>query len=245
MDEQQLTKKQRREFKRQQKLADREREAKKSRLSKVIVTVVIVLTVGGVGWLLVQAGKNTDTTPAGTLPDPTRGPAEAKVVIEEFSDFQCPACASAEPVVKQVLEQYGDQVQFVYNDFPLTSIHPNAGNAALAGQCAWKQGDDAFWKLHDLLFERQTSWVSKSRTAAVDDFKAFAGELTLDTTAFNQCLDNQETEEAVKDDEREARQRNVNSTPTFFVNGERVVGGSELAAAVERALGQEPLPPSP
>jgi protein-disulfide isomerase len=236
MEEEVLTKKQRRDLKRQQKLEDRDREARSAKRNKLLTFLVIIIVVIGVGVLLVMAGNNGDgDVVTNDYADPTLGTAEAAVVVEEYSDFQCPACASAEPVVKDLIDQYGDRISFAYNDFPLTNIHSNAKNAAIAGQCALAQGK--FWELHDLFFDRQLSWEGKSRSEAVNLFKEYAGEVGLDQALFDACLDNKDTEKAVDEDISEARSRSVNSTPTFFINGERVVGGADLISTVESALG--------
>lgn len=237
MDEQQpLTKKQRRELKRQAKLEQRAQTARRGTRSKLVIAIAVVVVVGGLIWLLGR-GSDTTTTTAGQIPDPSKGPDTATVVVHEFSDFQCPACAAAQPTVKQMLEQYGEQIKFVYDDFPLTSIHPNAMNAALAGQCAFQQSNDSFWKLHDLLFERQSTWSTKAKSEALDDMKSYATELELDTATFNACVDGQATKDAVTDDQNEARAKDVSSTPTFFVNHERLVGASDLLSTVAKALG--------
>lgn len=239
MDEQQpLTKKQRRELRRQEKMESRERDARKGKTGKIIIAITVIVVVAGVGWLIAKNSGTSTTDTGGQLADPTTGAENAAVVVNEYSDFQCPACGAAEPTVKQMLDQYGDRITFIYNDFPLTSIHPNAMNAALAGQCAFKQSNDAFWTMHDMLFDHQSGWSSKGRTAAIDDFKSYAADAGLDTAAFNTCLDNGETKDAITDDQNEARAKNVNSTPTFFVNDERVVGGTDLLSTVAKALGE-------
>lgn len=237
MEEQQLTKKQRRELKRQEKLAARNVTEKRRSTTKIIIAAAVVIVVGGIVWLVMRSQTTTPTT-SGQVPDPTKGSDTATVVVQEFSDFQCPACAAAEPTVKQMLEKYGDRIKFVYNDFPLTAIHPNALTAAIAGQCAFQQSNDLFWKMHDLFFDRQQTWSTKTKTNAIADLKSYAQEAGLDTEAFNQCLDNQSTKNDVTDDQNEGKSKSVNSTPTFFVNDKRLVGASDLLSTVAKALGE-------
>ncbi len=110
---------------------------------------------------------------------PELGAASAPVTIVEFSDFQCPYCQRAEPVLKQVREKYGDKVRLVYMDFPL-EIHDHSTDAASAGRCAEEQGK--FWPLHDAMFADQSK-------LAPADLKADAKKLGLDTGKFDQCLD--------------------------------------------------------
>ena len=87
-----------------------------------------------------------------------KGKAGSKVTIVEFSDFQCPYCSRAYPVVNQVMKEYGDKVQLVFKQFPLVSIHPHAQKAAEAAACAADQGK--FWEMHNALFEHQSEWSS-------------------------------------------------------------------------------------
>ncbi len=89
---------------------------------------------------------------------PFKGPADAPVVIVEYSDFQCPYCGRAFPTVQQVISEYGDKVQFAYKHYPLTAIHPRAQKTAEAAECARDQGK--FWEFHDALFANQTDWMS-------------------------------------------------------------------------------------
>src|SRR5690606_29220292 len=103
------------------------------------------------------------------------GSLDAKVTVVEFGDMQCPACASAHPVVKQIINEYGDNpdFNFVFRHFPLSSIHPHAQISAEAVEAAGDQGK--FWEMHDLLFTRQSEWASGGNP--LDKFVAYAGEL--------------------------------------------------------------------
>jgi protein-disulfide isomerase len=150
--------------------------------------------------------------------DPWAGNKNAKVIVVEFSDFQCPFCQKAAPTVKQIIESYGDNILFVYRDFPIHSIHPQAQKAAEASQCAFEQ--DRFWDYHDKLFEKQSEWG----ISGVPKFKDYATELGLDTTKFNDCLDSGKYANEVGADLSVGQQLGVTGTPTFFVNGEKVVG---------------------
>jgi protein-disulfide isomerase len=153
---------------------------------------------------------------------PARGPADAKVTIVEYSDFQCPFCSRVYTTIEtQVLKDYGDKVRFVFKNFPLTSIHPWAEDAALASECAFKQGNDQFWAMYNGLFSKQGE-INK------DNLKDKATEIGtsggLDAAKFQECFDGKQAMDAVKADETEANALGVNSTPTFFVNGRRLSG---------------------
>jgi protein-disulfide isomerase len=146
--------------------------------------------------------------------DPFLGPADAPVTIVEFSDYQCPYCSRAEPIVKQVLEKYKGKVRFVYRDFPL-SFHPFAAKASEAAQCANDQGK--FWEFHDALYADQSK-------LAVPDMEATAGRLGMNADKFKSCMDTGKYTAEVSKDVADATKAGVNSTPSFFINGVAVVG---------------------
>ncbi|MFQ5800857.1 MAG: DsbA family protein [Candidatus Hydrothermarchaeales archaeon] len=155
--------------------------------------------------------------------DPWAGDKDAEVIIVEFSDFQCPFCARAAPTVNQIKKIYGDKVLFVYRDFPLSSIHPQAQKAAEASQCAFEQ--DKFWEYHDLLFEKQQDWAG----VGVPKFKEYAADLGLDTDQFNGCLDSGKHAQEVTSDLQRGQHLGVTGTPTFFINGKKVVGAQPFS----------------
>ncbi|MBI4896414.1 MAG: DsbA family protein [Candidatus Aenigmarchaeota archaeon] len=153
---------------------------------------------------------------------PFRGNADAAVIVEEFSDFQCPACKSAEPGIQDLLSRYGDKIKFIYKDFPLSSLHPNAQRAAEAAQCVFDQGNEFFWKYHDILFDNQNKLYSAN-------LKEYASTIGFNTTAFNQCFDSGVMSQRVSLDSEEGINRGVSATPTFFVNGKKSVGANMQA----------------
>ncbi len=161
--------------------------------------------------------------------DPYLGTIGAPITIVEFSDYQCPFCAEGTPVVKEILEKYEGQVLFVYRDFPIESIHPDAFKSAEAANCAGEQGK--YWEMHDLLFTNQSQ-------LAVGNLKAYAASLELNIEAFNVCLDEGKYAEEVRHDIAQAEEYRVTGTPTFFVNGQRIVGASleSLRAAIEALI---------
>jgi len=153
--------------------------------------------------------------------DPARGPAKALVTVIEFSDFQCPFCkAFFHQTLPRLIADYGTRVRFVYRDFPINQIHPEAQQAAEAAQCAFEQG--RFWEYHDRLFQHQ-------ETLAVPDLKRHARALGLDATAFERCLESREFRSEVEKDLEDGRRYGVNGTPTFFINGRKVVGAQPQA----------------
>ena len=157
-----------------------------------------------------------------------RGDPNAPVVIEEFSDFQCPYCTRfAEQTLPGIDKNQiaAGEVLLIYYDFPLESIHPQAFAASSAARCAGEQGPIAYWNMHDLLYGRTQQWATSDPNSA---FAEFAEELNLDLDEFNSCLDSNKFQEQIRTDLDEAAQRGVRSTPSFFVNGEALVGAQPL-----------------
>ena len=149
-----------------------------------------------------------------------RGNKAAPVTIVEFSDFQCPCCKRATPIVKQVLEHYPGKVKWVFRDFPIASLHPDAPKAAEAARCAAEQGK--FWEYHDVLFE-------KAPQLSIEELKRYAKDLKLDSAAFAKCLDSGKQAAAVKADIEQGDRLGITGTPTFFINGRQLVGAEPLA----------------
>lgn len=139
---------------------------------------------------------------------------EAVLEIVEFSDFECPYCARAVPVLDDLLARHGDAVRVVYRHFPLP-VHPHAARAARAAEEARRQG--AFWPYHDLLFRHQ------DRLTDVD-LVGYADSLGLDTEAFRAVLASDAHAGTIEADVRRGRGLGVSGTPTFYVNGYRLVG---------------------
>jgi protein-disulfide isomerase len=148
--------------------------------------------------------------------NPTIGSDSAKVTITEYADFGCPACRAwhRAGILEQVRAAYGDDVQFVWKDFPV--ITTQSPKAAEAGQCAFDQGK--FWEYHDVLFDNAPA-------IGVSDLKTYAAQLGLDTENFNQCLDSGQNRAKVEQSLNEAqRQYAFPGTPSFLVNGKKLIG---------------------
>jgi protein-disulfide isomerase len=160
---------------------------------------------------------------------PVRGAREAPVTIVEFSDFQCPYCKRSKSVTKQVLQQYSGKVKLAFRDFPLREIHPLAQKAAEAARCAGEQGK--YWEYHDLLF-------AKAPELEVSSLKQYATALGLDSTRFNECLQQGKYAALVEKDVQDGIQLGVSSTPSFFVNGRPVIGAQPFSA-FERIIEEE------
>lgn len=189
-------------------------------------TLAGIVAIGLAGVFLASRGPKV-TYDNVNSPRPVEGNASAKVVVQEYSDFQCPACGATYPFVKQLVAKYARDIRFEFKHFPLTKIHINAYNAALASECANDQ--QKFWPYHDKLFENQTK-------LGTSDLKQYASDLSLDTTKFNACLDTRAEKSIVDADVSEGTTKQVPGTPTFFVNGTQTATG-DLEAAVKAAIG--------
>jgi protein-disulfide isomerase len=162
--------------------------------------------------------------------DHIQGPADAPVTVVEYGDYECPYCGEAYPVVKALQERLGDQVRFMFRNFPLNQAHPHAEHAAEAAEAAGAQGK--FWEMHDLLYENQDALED-------DDLLKYAKALRLDLPRFVKEMEAHHYAERVREDFRSGVRSGVNGTPTFFINGTRHDGPFDLAsllAAIKEAV---------
>lgn len=159
---------------------------------------------------------------------PYRGHLDAPILMEEFSDFQCPYCSrfTGETMPGLLENQIADgQVVLVFHDFPLSSIHPQAAAAANAARCAGEGGAAAYWAMHDRLFVDPAEW---SNSGANDVFLRYAQELGVADEGFASCLEENRHSDAIDEDVALGRSRGVSSTPSFFLNDQPVIGAYPL-----------------
>jgi protein-disulfide isomerase len=155
-----------------------------------------------------------------TKDSPSLGPANASVTLVEFSDFECPVCRNLHDALRGLLPNY-PQVRVVFKDYPIEQIHPWARTAAIAGRCAYQQDPKAFWKMYDLIYDGQETISAENAWGKMTDF---AGRSGLNPDAFHACMAGPEAGAAVNASRDNGIQLEVNSTPTIFVNGRRIVG---------------------
>jgi len=206
--------------------------------SMLLLLVSAVLVVGLAAGLTIGIYLQTQPTtpPQETTPvrvagvsvddDPSVGSEDAPVTIVEFGDFQCPFCRRFfENTLPELKKRYVDsgKVRFVYRDFPIRGMHKYAQKAAEAAECADEQGK--FWEYHDLLFERQAAWSTGNATTLFNDY---ASELGLNPDKFKECLDSDRYEAEVEKDLQDGIRYGVGGTPTFYINGLKVVGARPL-----------------
>ncbi len=161
--------------------------------------------------------------------DHVQGPAHAPATLVEYGDYECPYCGEAYPVVKALQERLGNQLRFVFRNFPLSEAHPHAEHAAEAAEAAGAQGK--FWEMHDMLYENQDALDA-------EDLVRYAKALRLDVPRFVKELAEHAHAERVREDFRSGVRSGVNGTPTFFINGVRHDGPFDLdslLAAIEEA----------
>jgi Na+/H+ antiporter NhaA len=165
--------------------------------------------------------------------DHVRGPVNAPVTVVEYGDFECPYCGQAEPVVRELLRDFGD-VRYVWRHLPLNDVHPRAQLAAEAAEAASDQG--AFWEMHDLLLGNQDA-------LRPPDLIAYAEQLELDVESFTNALRGHAGAARVAEDVDSADLSGVSGTPTFFINGRRHYGAYDIAtlSAAVRVAGAQAL----
>lgn len=217
-------------------------EGKKSALPFVIIGGVLVAVIAAVVLMSQRASQddaptqnnsNLSSAPApprqvspGT-PDPyVRGGASAPITLEEFSDFECPACGALEPGLRKVVNDYGERVRLVFRNFPLP-MHRYALQAARAAEAAGQQGK--FWEMHDALYDNQAEW-SKAMEPRVQ-FDSYASRLGLDVQKFKADMERQDLVERIKADMQRGNSLNVRGTPTVFLNGRELLPGKLVTEA--------------
>lgn len=153
-----------------------------------------------------------------TEQDHIRGAITGKVTLVEFGDFQCPACAAYEPIVRQVTEANADTLKVVFKHYPLVQIHANALLSAKASEAAALQGK--FWEMHDMLYDKQGEWSSNLNARSI--FSGYADALGLDRAQFEADLEKVEVQDKILAEYKEGAALGVQGTPTFFLNGKMI-----------------------
>ena len=239
-----LTKKERKELKRQEWREVAKTEARNAKLKKFSIwggVILIFLIVAG-GLIAAVTSPSTSIPIITIAPisarDISTGNPKAKVTLIEYADFQCPACAAYHPIVNQIIDAYKDKIFYVYRMFPLEQAHPNGLISAQAAYAAYEQG--AFFKYDDILYGKQTEWVplQDPKTAFTD----YATLLKLDVNKFKTDLTSDNAQKYVKDSENEAQSEGINSTPSFFINGKIIQNPNSIdgfKTLIDAALNQK------
>lgn len=174
-----------------------------------------------------ESTPSPGSLPPGATPAHVRGNPNASVTVEEFADFQCPACGAYYPELKKMEADFGDKLKVIYRENPLFPNHQYSIIAAQAAEAAALQGEDKFWLMHDKLFETQTTWAeSKDKDAAVATFVDYAKQIGLNTDQFMRDLNGEAVAARIFQDGKRAHALGVQSTPSFYVNGKEAAGES-------------------
>lgn len=193
-------------------------------LGIIIVTIVLI----GVGIAILNRPAVAPKVDASLLirADSNKiATSSATVTLVEFSDFQCPACGAYYPIVTQVLKDFKKDITFVYRNFPLTDLHPNAQLAAQAAEAAGMQGK--YWEMHDLLFTKQKDWSGS--TSPRDIFAGYVETLSMNSDQFKKDIDSDAVKKRVTQDVNDGNTLGITGTPTFYLDGVKLENPASLA----------------
>lgn len=201
-----------------------------SKKAWIIFAAVCLVLLGGLIYLSnkekvdVSAVDTHKIQPAskasGEIADHVTGNANSKVLLIEYGDYQCPGCGSAYPVIKSLTDKYSKQIGFVFRNFPLTQLHPNAKVAAAVAEAAGLQGK--YWQMHDMLYTNQSDWENLTADTRSKFFVGYAKSLGLDTTKFSAAIGSDAVLSKISFDQALGAKDNVTGTPTFFLNGKQL-----------------------
>ena len=219
---------------------------KQSTFKKILIGIVILSV--GVGTVLgvrysKQIKKNKNLTGSNSQVVSTEkilGPDSAPIKILDFSDFQCPACGTAVPIVDSLMEKYPGKIQLVFKHFPLR-MHVWAPVAHQSAECAAQQGK--FWEYYKLIYRNQMVWSALSDPMV--SYATYANEVGMNMDAFSQCMVDAKITERITAEKQEGEALEVKSTPTFFINGKMFAGPQELQMGgeelIRKTLGLPPV----
>jgi protein-disulfide isomerase len=193
----------------------------------IIFSVIVVVLLGGLVYLSKQDNVDVSTVnvekplaaseQSGNIADHVFGKKDSKAVLVEYGDFQCPGCGGAHPQIKAISEEYKDKITFIFRNFPLTSIHPNARAAAAAVEAAGLQGK--YWEMHNIVFENQQNWENATTEQRDGLFAEYAVEAGANKDQFTKDLANPNIDKKISFDQALGKKVNVSGTPTFYLNG--------------------------
>jgi protein-disulfide isomerase len=195
-------------------------------MKQIIIAVVVV--VGIIAGATLLGGKD-DSTTVGAASDNWYGQEKGIITLTEYGDFQCPACGQFFPIIKQVKEQFKDQIRFEFRHFPLVQIHPNATSAHRAAQAAANQGK--FWEMHDLMYGNQESWNVSKNSSAI--FETYARQIGLDEAKYKTDAESSGVLAIINADIAMGKDLKVSGTPTFFIDGKVIEDTNSIASVAD------------
>lgn len=223
--------------KRRERIAEKQQQ-QKMRTIWFSFGLIVVAIAAGAWWFTIPETEETErTVSSGLRPDAdewTLGNPDAELVLIEYADFQCGACAYYHPIMKELMDEYDEQVYYVFRHFPLTNIHQYATLAARSAEAAGRQGK--FWEMTDKIFRNQNIWA---RGNAPFEFTKYARELDLNMNQFQSDLGSDELFRRVEQDFNSGLELNITSVPSFFINGEKIMNPrtlDEFRTMIDRRL---------
>ncbi len=239
-----FSKREQRNVRREEKEQERRQHERMKRVRRATMWSIVVVLLAGLVFGLYKAVRSVPSDTNGPLAvavsdsDWSLGDKDAKATLVEYSDFQCPACGAYEPLVQQLLKDFGpSKLRLIYRHFPLRSLHPNAEVSARVAEAAGKQ--NKFWDMHNLLFKNQNDWSSLANP--MPKFIEYATSLKLNVAQFQTDLADQSIADAVQSDYEGGLQSRIDSTPTFFLNGKKIASPQsydEFKKHIDQALAQ-------
>lgn len=212
----------------------------------LIIAIVLAVTIVGLFFLL-RARPNEDFVATKTQSRTevrNKTPEAVVVTLEEFGDYQCPPCGELHPSLKKLKQEFGSNLNFVFRNLPLTTLHKNALAAAQAAEAARMQ--NRFWEMHDLLYENQDLWKDDINPKSI--FWKFAADLGLDTGRFMRDMDDKQVNLRIDADRSAAAELGIDSTPTLLINGRmlrpEVTNPDGIRKGIEFTMNRKNLSPS-
>ena len=201
----------------------------------IIGSFVAIMIFGGGG-----GGTSGTLTLEVTKDEWMKGNPDAKVTLVEYSDFQCPACRTREPLIKSLLGEFGNHMRFVYRHFPLRANHKNAQITAQASEAAGLQGK--FWEMHGMIFENQQIWAEQDTNQTEETLIGYAEKLGLDMEKFKDDLTSGAVKDAINNDYDSGDDAGVNATPTFYLNNKKInpVNNDDFRTLIRQAIESTP-----
>ncbi len=208
-----------------------------SKEAKILTVIGVVIAIGVSALIVVGAKDDSKNQPKASGSQLVRDDSyqtnkSAPVTLTEFGDYQCPACGAAQPVIEQLKQAYGPRLNVVFRNLPLVQIHKNAKPSAEAAEAAGAQGK--YYEMNSLLYQNQAQWSESVNP--ITFFVTYAQQLGLDANKLKSDVESLAYDKKIQRDLDDASALNLNSTPSFFVNGQRVESAGQLKAAIEAAL---------
>jgi protein-disulfide isomerase len=201
-------------------------------MSKQFWGILAVIVLIFVGIAVFSGHKNNNSSNAtGSSGKPTQhieGLGKSGVTLVEYGDYECPFCEEYSPIVKQVQQEFNDQIFFQFRNFPLTSVHPNAFAGARAAEAAALQGQ--FWEMHDALYESSNWQVWSTSSDPTPYFNQYAQQLGLNVAQFKRDFSGEKVNNEINADMAVGTNLNIQGTPTFFLDGKQVQVGATVGA---------------